>query len=75
MLSFLYRLVRSFRDEHGYLPNVIVLSSGHYRILQASLPEVAKSDLGRFLGMDIQISDEAVHPHVAWWHRAVRMAG
>jgi len=74
MLSFLYRLVRAFRDEHGFLPNVVVMSSSHYSALQVSLPDIAKADLGGFLGMEIHLSDEAIHPHVAWMHRIERVA-
>jgi len=67
MLSFLYRLVRTFREEHGYRPNVVVMNAGHYRLLQDSLPELANpAELAHFLDMDILLSEEAVHPHVAW---------
>jgi len=67
MLSFLYRLIRAFREEHGYQPNVVVMSAAHYRVLQDSLPELANpADLARFLQMEILLSEEAVHPHVAW---------
>jgi len=74
MLSFLYRLVRAFRDEHGYLPNVVVMHPSHYRALQVSVPEVTTADLGVFLGMEIHLSADAIHPHVAWMQRADKIA-
>jgi hypothetical protein len=67
MLSFLYRLARAYREEHGYRPNVVVMNAAHYRLLQDNLPELANpADLARFLGMDVILSEESVHPHVAW---------
>jgi len=73
MLSFLYRLIRAFREEHGFQPNVVVMSSAHYRILKDSLPELANpADLVRFLRMEILLSEEAVHPHVAWMPQTQR---
>jgi hypothetical protein len=75
MLSFLYRLVRAFREEHGYRPNVVVMNAAHYRLLQDSLPELANpADLAQFLGMDIVLSEEAIHPHVAWMPPTQRAA-
>jgi hypothetical protein len=75
MLSFLYRLVRAFRDEHGYRPNVVVMNTGHYRLLQKSLPELANpAELAQFLAMDVLLSEEAVHPHVAWMPQTQRVS-
>lgn len=67
MLSFLYRLVRAFRAEHGYRPNVVMMNREHYRQLVESLPE-ARGDAGltRLLQMEVVLSEECVHPHVAW---------
>jgi len=75
MLSFLYRLIRAFREEHGYPPNVVVMSAVHYRVLQNSLPELASPvELAHFLQMEILLSEEAVHPHVAWMPQSKRLA-
>lgn len=75
MLSFLYRLVRTFQREHGYQPNVVVMNATHYRLLQANLPEIGEHDeLGRLLGMEIMLSADCVHPHVAWMPQARRVA-
>jgi hypothetical protein len=73
MLSFLYRLARAFRQEHGYAPNVVVMNREHYRLLQASLPDTAGyASLTRFIGMDVILSEDCVHPHVAWMPQAQR---
>jgi hypothetical protein len=67
MLSFLYRLARAYREEHGYRPNIVVMNAAHYRLLLESLPGLAHpADLALFLGMDVILSEESVHPHVAW---------
>jgi hypothetical protein len=73
MLSFLYRLVRSFRQEHGFRPNVVVMNAAHYQLLQTNLAEInGYVELSRFLGMDIILSTDCVHPHVAWMAQAER---
>lgn len=76
MLSFLYRLARTFRQEHGYKPNVVVMSRTHFQQLQQSLPAFTDSaDLAQQIGMDIVLSEECVHPHVAWLPQARRAVG
>lgn len=76
MLSFLYRLARTFHREHGYKPNVVVMSRQHFRQLQQSLPVFADStDLARQIGMDIILSEDCLHPHVAWLPQVRRAAG
>lgn len=76
MLSFLYRLARTYRQEHGYRPNIVIMSTLHFRLLQGSLPEIADySDLSRLLGMDVMLSEDCLHPHVAWMPLARRAAG
>lgn len=75
MLSFLYRLARAYREEHGYRPNVVVMNAAHYRLLLDSLPGLANSgDLAHFLGMDVILSEESVHPHVAWMPQSRRIS-
>jgi hypothetical protein len=68
MLSFLYRLIRAFDEEHGYRPNVVLMNRQHYRQLQENLPEL--QDYAPFLGLEIILSEECVHPHVAWLPQA-----
>ncbi|HJX18798.1 MAG TPA: hypothetical protein VJ437_11465 [Acidiferrobacterales bacterium] len=73
MLSFLYRLVRAFRQEHGYSPNVVVMNTQHYRRLLDNVPEMADyGSVSRFLMMEIILSEESMHPHVGWMTQAQR---
>lgn len=67
MLSFLYALTREFRAEHGYEPNLVYLSAAHYSKLTREVPQFLSHDqITQFLQMEIVISNDAVHPHVAW---------
>ena len=67
MLSFIYRLVREFKTEHGYRPNLLQISPQHFTELQRTLPEFThREEMTRFLGMRILFSREAVHPLVVW---------
>jgi len=76
MLSFLYRLMRNFREEHGYQPNVVIMNTQHFRLLQENLANLADySDIRRLLGMEVILSTECVHPHVGWLPQARRAAG
>ena len=73
MLSFLYRLIRAFHQEHGYSPNVVVMSSQHYQQLMESVPELREyANVRRFLRMEVILSEDCVHPHVAWLRQAQR---
>lgn len=67
MLSFLYAQVDAFRQEHGYPPNLVYLSASHYQQLVNDLPQMKTHDgITQFLQMEIVISADAAHPHVAW---------
>lgn len=67
MLSFVYRLVRSFEQEHGVHPNLLYLSSAHMQSLREQLDACEQmDDIVNLLGMEIIITDETMHPHVAW---------
>jgi hypothetical protein len=71
MLSFLYRLIRAFHQEHGYTPNVVTMSKEHYRQLRADMPEIQDYDnVSRFLMLEIILSEDSVHPHVGWMPQA-----
>lgn len=75
MLSFLYRLIRAFRREHGYSPNTVVMNARHYRQLRADLPEMPDHDgVSRFLKLEIILREDSVHPHVAWIPQAQQRA-
>ncbi|OGI56812.1 MAG: hypothetical protein A3D32_04120 [Candidatus Muproteobacteria bacterium RIFCSPHIGHO2_02_FULL_60_13] len=67
MLSFLYRLVEHYHREHGLHPNLLYLNQWHYQKLLECIPEMeSQEEVSRFLMMQIIVSPEAVHPHVAW---------
>jgi len=73
MLSFIYQLARTFELEHGYPPNLLYLNPHHYPALISALPGESKHDsLRQRLGMEIILTDEVVHPHVAWSRLAQR---
>jgi len=74
MLSFVYRLVRSFEQEHGIHPNLLYLSPAHMQLLREQLDACEQlDDIVNLLGMEIIVTDESMHPHVAWtstqWQR------
>ncbi len=73
MLSFLFRLIREFQREHSFAPNALYINSFHYRKLRENLPDLQHDDeLARFLTVEIIVSEEAIHPHVAWLSPARR---
>jgi len=74
MLSFIYRLVRHFEKEHGIRPNLLYLNPTHLNSLREQLNACHQLDeIVELLGMEIVITRETMHPHVAWasspWHR------
>ena len=76
MISFLYRIVSQFEREHGYRPNLIYLHPVHFSALSNDLASIhGLGELVRFLGMEIIVDSEIVHPHVMWsgidWSSAV----
>lgn len=73
MLSFIYQLAHTFELEHGYPPNLLYLNPRHYSALMNALPEESTHDSLRLrLEMEIILTDEVIHPHVAWTERAQR---
>lgn len=67
MLSFLFRLIRSYQREHGILPNVLYINDFHYQKLRESLPDLTTHEaVATFLQLDVVIRAEAVHPSIAW---------
>ena len=67
MLSFLYRLAHDFELSHGYQANLLYIRQDHFDALRQNLSEIKDiAKLTQFLGMDIVISEEAIHPHVVW---------
>lgn len=74
MLSFIYRLVRDFEKEHGIHPNLLYLNQVHMQFLREQMNSSNQlDDIVKLLGMEIIITQEVCHPHVAWiklaWQR------
>ena len=67
MLSFLYRLAREYEQEHGYRANRLYLGHRHYVQLRSELAAIDEFvSMPRFLGMEIILSEDCLHPHIAW---------
>lgn len=67
MLSFIYQLVQCFESTHGFPPNLLYLNRKHLAVLKEQMDDIQDLDLlVERLGMDIVVSNEALHPHVAW---------
>jgi len=76
MLSFIYRLIRDFEEEHGIHPNVLFINEVHAHYLKNGFAEhYSYQAIKDLLQMELVISRETVHPHVAWSASVVRQAG
>jgi hypothetical protein len=70
MLSFIYRLVHDFEQEHGIHPNLLYLNPSHLQFLREQLGnEVQLDNIVKLLGMEIMVTNEVIHPHVVWTHQ------
>ncbi len=72
MLSFLYRLMRSFQREYGFFPNVVYLNALHYRALRSNLADLNHDQVESFLHLHIVLESDASHPHVGWQEQTCR---
>lgn len=72
MLSFIYKLVHDFAQEHeGLMPNLIYLSPLHLKNLKSQLASQYRvRELPRLLGMEVVVTKDAIHPHVVWHNQA-----
>ena len=67
MLSYIYRLIRDFEQQHGIQPNLLYLNELHAKHLKAGFAEQYSYQAIRdLLQMELIISKETIHPHVAW---------
>lgn len=67
MLSFIFRLAVAFERQHGYWPNMLYLNADQFRHWQGEFQQADDFDqITRRLRMEIIISVDALHPHVAW---------
>lgn len=75
MLDHIYRLVSSFEQKHGVLPNLLYLNRIHSEYLKTSFDEsYSLGQIMTMLQMEMIIDSEIIHPHVAWTHSAKRVA-
>lgn len=75
MLSYIYRLIINFEQEHGVQPNTLYLNRVHCEHLQSGFDEKYSFDqIMETLQMGMIIDAEAMHPHVAWTQAAQRAA-
>ena len=75
MLSFIYRLVSEFEQEHGYKPNLLYVNEEHAERLTEGFD--CQHDLHAIMGllnMEIIIDKGVIHPHVAWMRMAQKRA-
>lgn len=75
MLSYIFRLVDHFQRQHGVEPNLLYLNDLHMLELRKAFAygQTIQSIMG-ILRMEIIISSEITHPHVAWTQTAQRIA-
>jgi hypothetical protein len=66
MLSFIVSLVNHYEEHHGARPNLVYMNETHYEYLREELPGIRGHEgIVAILGVDIALSDSAIHPHVA----------
>lgn len=66
MLSHIYRVCTEFERSHGCRPNLLYLNKTHLAQLLEDLSGWPNFESAlRFLDMELVLSDEVVHPHVA----------
>jgi len=65
MLSFIYRLMKEYENKHGIRPNLIYINGEHFNTLRNQLNACRIEALPKLLGMDVVLSNDAPHPHVA----------
>lgn len=75
MLSYIYRLIRNFEQEHGIHPNLLYINPDHADHLKQSMDErLTIQRIAELLQMEMIINYDIVHPHVAWTYTAQHIA-
>jgi len=75
MISYILRLVDDFKREHGHQPNLLYLNEFHIQHLKAGFSEgISMQQICESLRMELIVTREAIHPHVAWTHSADKVA-
>ncbi len=67
MLSYILRLAFEFEKKHGFWPNMLYLNTEQFKHWQDEFADpVVFEEIARRLSLEIVISVDALHPHVAW---------
>lgn len=67
MLSYIYRLINDFEQEHGIHPNLLHLNRLHIEHLNAAFDAgYSLERIMNVLDMELIIQEDIMHPHVAW---------
>jgi len=67
MLSYIYSVAKEFEREHGFSPNLLYMNYAHLECLKLQLDDPNDfNSILVFLGMELILQQEAVHPSVAW---------
>ncbi len=75
MLSFVYRLVDDYEQEHGSRPNTLYLSQEHLQhLISCFSREMRMEDIVAYLDMEIMLDESALHPRVGWMNRVYSRA-
>jgi hypothetical protein len=75
MLSYIFRLIDHFQRQHGVEPNLLYLNELHLNELKKAFSsDQTAYSMTDLLKMELVISREITHPHVAWTQTAQRMA-
>jgi hypothetical protein len=66
MLSYIFRLVEDYENEHGMRPNVLYLNDKHFNGLRMDFADPNDiEEIVKRLEMEIVLDRTAMHPHVA----------
>lgn len=67
MLSYIYRLIRNFENDHGIHPNLLHLNQEHISHLKTAFEEtMSLQDILALLEIELIIEFDIMHPHVSW---------
>ena len=75
MLSYIYRQIRAFENQHGVLPNLLYINEEQAEHLKESVSEdYTLRDIAELLQLEVVINQDVLHPHVAWTQSQIRNA-
>ena len=75
MFDYIFQLIDQFHRQHGIEPNLLYLNELHLKELkEASALDQPSHSITDLLRMELVISREITHPHVAWTQSAQRIA-